>query len=139
MSNYFGLQLMLCEGCSLFFVLCSLFFFLFFARCSLFFVRFILCSFISPISPISPPHHLTYFIFFLVFDESSLRFDFHCVSISSSRHLATSPISPISPPHHLIISSFSYSRYSKWVLFPSSLTKVKFIRSIMRTDFSLAV
>ncbi|MDH6599669.1 hypothetical protein M2306_000363 [Myroides gitamensis] len=39
--------------------------------------------------------YLTYFILVLVFDESTLRFDFHCVSISPPHLLTTSP------SHHL--------------------------------------
>ena len=86
-----------------------------------------LCEVCSPSHPLtlSPPHHLSHgFIFVfdeyispilyfvLVFDESTLRSDFHCVSIFTAfrfplrSDFTTSPPHPLtlSPPHHLTTS-----------------------------------
>ena len=71
-----------------------------------------------PPSPFTPPHHLSHGFLFvlvfdeyisprcyfvLVFDESTLRFDFHCVSISPPHPLTILTLSPFSPPHPLTI------------------------------------
>ena len=88
---------------------------------------------------ISPPHHLTiyltYFIFVLVFDESSLRFDFHCVSISPSHQ----PHQPHQPHQsHRLIASPSHQSYQSHHL-TISPSQIKFFNRDERKSTSFFV